>query len=94
MPKASKDFLEAMWSVPDSAEATLMKLSQVSCDQRCYDLAMNFLRDHAMANPDYGRKLGAEIQGLIESWIESEQDKLAGYDPRNDSLDHDYSMNG
>lgn len=50
-----------------------LRKTPTSCDQRCYDLAMNFLRANGQAYPDYGRELGGEIQELIEAFIENLQ---------------------
>ena len=79
MGKANQDFLDAMWKIPDSPEATLVRLAnrtnhlRTPMDQRCYDLAMVFLKNHGLGYPNYARQLGLDLQEFIEEWIENTQ---------------------
>jgi len=66
-------------------------------DKSCHDLASSFLCDSFGSPTDEQKsELAARIQLTIEDFIaelEAIEDGKAGYDPRNDPLDHDYSMN-
>jgi hypothetical protein len=75
---------------------------RIPFDPECLKLAKYFLPDFSEDFPlnvcEEDRKdLAAEFQQVMEDFVdmlERRQDRAAGYDPRNDPLDHDYSMNG